>query len=137
MVPKLMYFVPMPPIEPADAPVPSSSVLIDVAPTVLPPSTVPVNDAPGSISTRLVKPAARVTAVPAALLPLMNPALITVPGPPPIDTAFEPVIVPPGPVPRLSWLMTVPPAPSPTPSLPPLTVPAFMNVPVAPLIATA
>ena len=63
---------PRPPNVPVDALDASSSVLAAVAPTVLPPFTVPVNDAPGSITNRFAAPALNSTA---SELPLMKPAL--------------------------------------------------------------
>ena len=65
-VPKLMYWVSKPVSVPLLTPDPSSRMLCVAAP----PSTIPLNLAPGSTMTRLLKPAARVTASP-PLLPLL------------------------------------------------------------------
>ena len=70
-------------------------MLIDVAPIVLPPLTVPTNVAPGLIVTVLVKPAARLTARPVLVLAAMVAALRTVPAPPVIWTPPVPPIEPP------------------------------------------
>ena len=78
---KLMNCVPRPDIRPCVVADASSSVLAAVAPIVLPPFTRPENTAPGSTITRSAKPGANVTA---AVVPLMMPALVTVPAPPPI-----------------------------------------------------
>ena len=79
MLPKFTYFEPRPLMVPAVTPVAeavvSSSMLLDVAPIVLPPSTVPMNDAPGTIDNVLLKPAANATALPLAEPALTSPAL--------------------------------------------------------------
>ena len=75
MDPKLVICVPRPVSAPADAPVPSSSVLTAVAAAVLPPFTKPLKTAPGSTTRRLATPAPKLTVV---ALPPMIPALTTV-----------------------------------------------------------
>jgi hypothetical protein len=70
-----MNCVPIPDNVPVDLPAASSSVLTAVAPMVLPPSTVPVNIAPGSTTTRSANPALNCTA---AAVPVMVPAFTTV-----------------------------------------------------------
>ncbi len=72
---KSMYLEPRPDNVPAEAPDASSNVLTDVAPMVLPPSTIPEKLAPGSMTSRSVAPAANFTA---SGVPPMLPALTTV-----------------------------------------------------------
>jgi len=78
--PKSMYLVPNPDKVPVEAPEANSSVLRMVEPTVLPPSTKPLNTAPGSMIRRLAKPVAKLAA--SETVPEIVPALVSVPAPP-------------------------------------------------------
>ena len=73
--------VPSPVNVPAEAPDANSSVLRAVAPIVLPPSTVPMNAAPGSSTNNPVKPVANPTPRPAVPVMPIVPAFTIVPEP--------------------------------------------------------
>jgi hypothetical protein len=129
-VAKLMNAVPSPLSFVPPAPAANSSVLSAPLPVLLPPSTTPMNLAPGSTTTRLVKPDARITE--STPPPLMVPALVTMPAPPLILTpAVAPSITPP------ARLVTEPPPGRLIPNVPGSIRPAFSTVagPVIPAIA--